>query len=101
MAREVQRVGRYHFVQTPNRYFIIEPHYLLPAFQFLPRPVQHGLLTRTSLSRSGRTAPSDADAMLAEIRLLSLADVKALFPHSRIYSERLLGMTRSFTAYSL
>jgi 2-polyprenyl-3-methyl-5-hydroxy-6-metoxy-1,4-benzoquinol methylase len=101
MAREVQRVGRHHFVQTPNRYFIIEPHYLLPAFQFLPRPVQHGLLTRTSLSRSGRMAPSDADAMLAEIRLLSLAEVKALFPHSRIYSERLLGMTKSFTAYSL
>ncbi len=35
MAQEVQRVGKYHFIQTPNKYFLIEPHFLLPLFQFL------------------------------------------------------------------
>lgn len=38
MAAEMMRVGKHHFVQTPNKYFPIEPHYLLPMFQFfLPR----------------------------------------------------------------
>src|SRR5690606_38569539 len=36
MAAEIQRVGKRYFVQTPNKYFFIEPHYALPLFQFLP-----------------------------------------------------------------
>jgi hypothetical protein len=101
MAREVQRVGRYHFVQTPNRYFLIEPHYLLPCFQFLPRPVQRIILTRTPLSRGGRMSTRDASAMLDEIRLLSAREFQSLFPASRVYTERFLSLTKSFTASNL
>jgi hypothetical protein len=102
MAREVQRVGKYHFVQTPYRYFLFEPHYLLPGFQFLPKAVQLAILTKTSLSRRfPRLSLEDAAAILAEIRLLSEREFLVLFPHSRIYRERMLGMTKSLTAYNL
>jgi len=101
MANEVQRIGRHHFVQTPNRYFPVEPHYLLPAFQFLPRPVQRTILTKTALSRGTRMSPADAAAMLDEIRLLSADEFRALFPGSLIYCERIMGLTKSFTAYSM
>jgi hypothetical protein len=101
MAREVQRVGRYHFVQTPNRAFFFEPHFLIPWFQYLPRRVQHGLLTRTSFTRFGRIGAGSAATLLDEIRLLSESEFRALFPRSRIYEERVIGMIKSFTAYDL
>ena len=39
-AREVRRVGRRYFVQTPAREFPIEPHLLAPFFHWLPGGVQ-------------------------------------------------------------
>ncbi|MBP6933242.1 MAG: class I SAM-dependent methyltransferase, partial [Candidatus Methanofastidiosum sp.] len=36
MAKEIQRVGKAYYVQTPNYYFPIEPHYRAIGFQFLP-----------------------------------------------------------------
>jgi hypothetical protein len=101
MAREVRRVGRFHFVQTPNRHFPIEPHFLLPCFQFLPRTIQQAVLTKTPLSRDGRMSPHAAAAVLDEIRLLSRQEFQRLFQTSRIYEERVLGVTKSFTAYSM
>ena len=34
MADEMKRVGKKMFLQTPNRYFLLEPHFLFPFFQF-------------------------------------------------------------------
>jgi hypothetical protein len=101
MAREVQRVARYHFVQTPNRYFFMEPHFLLPWFQFMPRALQLGTLTKTSLARFKRMSLEHANSILDEIRLLSEQEFRGLFPQSRIYKERLAGMIKSFTAHNL
>jgi Methyltransferase domain len=102
MAREVLRVGRHHFVQTPNRAFPIEPHFVLPFFQFLPRPVQHGILTRTSLARRfKRVSAAESASLLDEIRLLTQQEFSALFPDSQIYQEKFFGMTKSFTAHNL
>jgi chorismate-pyruvate lyase len=98
----VQRVGRHHFVQTPNRYFMIEPHFLLPWFQFLPRTLQRLILTRTSLSRRfRRISEHEATVLIDEIRLLTKREFRSLFPQSQIYAERLLGMTKSYTAHNL
>jgi hypothetical protein len=101
MAREVRRVGRYHFIQTPNRYFFVEPHYLLPWFQFLPRALQLAILTKTSLTRFKRMSVAAANAQLDEIRLLTQSEVTRLFPESQVYREKFLGMTKSYTAYNL
>ncbi|MQA28767.1 MAG: methyltransferase domain-containing protein [Luteitalea sp.] len=101
MAREVQRVGRHHFVQTPNRYFFIEPHFLLPWFQFMPRAVQIATLTKTSLARFKRLRPEAAQSLLDEIRLLSEQEFRGLFPKSQLYEEKFLGMIKSFTAHNL
>ena len=100
MAKETQRVGKYYFIQTPNKYFIIEPHFLLPFFQFFPGNLQHYILTKTKLSRGKKWNKKFAKNYINEIRLLSLNEMKELHPHSKFDFEKFIGLTKSFTAHN-
>ncbi len=90
-ASEVSRVAGRYFVQTPNRYFPIEPHYQLPFFQFLPRRARMALNRRFSLGWQGK---GDWE----EITLLSARDLRGLFPDAEIRREKVLGLTKSLIA---
>lgn len=100
MANEVRRVGKRYFVQTPNRYFPLEPHFLFPFFQFLPVTVRARLLQSFHLGWFPRT-PEAAKAreIVESIRLLGRDEFLALFPGSSLYEEKVLGMTKSFVTY--
>lgn len=100
MANEIIRVGKKYFVQTPYRHFFLEPHYALPFVQYLPKKLTHFLLTKTKLSRGSNWNPKDAQQYLDEIRLLTLGEMKELFPGTKIYKEKFLGLTKSITAYN-
>lgn len=100
MADEVRRVGKRYFVQTPNRYFPMEPHFLVPGFQFFPVDLRVWLVSRFDVGWYKRFSdPSAARAEVESIRLLSRADLRRLFPEARIYEERFAGMVKSFVAY--
>ncbi|MEX2567235.1 MAG: methyltransferase domain-containing protein [Cyclobacteriaceae bacterium] len=101
MASEIQRVGKYFFVQTPNKYFFLEPHYALPFFQFMPSHVAYFILTKTKLSRMQKWDPLFAKSYLDEIRLLSLKEMKMLFPVAQVYQEKIMGFTKSFILHTL
>ena len=45
-AETVHQLAPAHWIQTPYRYFPIEPHWLAPGFQFLPIPARSALLRR-------------------------------------------------------
>jgi hypothetical protein len=90
-AAEVGRVAKRYFVQTPNRYFPIEPHYQLPLFQFLPERARRALNRRFTLGWQGK-------GHWEEINLLSAGDMRRLFPDAEIKRERLLGLTKSLMA---
>lgn len=100
MAEEVQRVGERYYVQTPNRFFPMEPHFLFPFFQFLPVNLRVFLVTHFNLGWRGQIADKqEALQAVKEIRLLTEKELKGLFPGAKIYKEKLFGMTKSFTVY--
>lgn len=101
MAREIMRVGTRYFVQTPNRYFPIEPHFLFPGFQFLPTAVQARLHYTFKLGWNASVATSlaEAHASVSETRLLTERQVRSLFPGATLYREKVFGLCKSFVAY--
>ncbi|MEB2773737.1 methyltransferase domain-containing protein [Algoriphagus sp. D3-2-R+10] len=101
MANEIMRVGKKHFIQTPNRTFPIEAHYAIPFAQYLPHNLLYFFLTKTKLSRLQKWDPKDAQQYLDEIRLLDLKEMQQLFPNSKMYQEKFMGMTKSICAHNL
>jgi hypothetical protein len=101
MADEIRRVGKRYFVQTPNRNFFVEPHFLFPYFQFLPLRLRIWLVTNFKLGWYRRQPSVERARDLVEsITLLTKKDVLSLFPGSTLYEEKIFGMTKSFIVYS-
>jgi hypothetical protein len=102
MADEVRRLGRRYYIQTPNRYFPIEPHFVFPFFQFLPIALRVWLIQHFNLGWHSRIY--DRQAALREvtsIRLLTGGEFAQLFPEATIFEEKFYGLVKSFVAYSV
>ena len=101
MANEVMRVGKLFYVQCPNKYFIIEPHFNLPFFQFYPFWTKHLIMKYTKLVRGRKYNIDEIHRTHNEIKLLSYSDLLKLFPGSKIYKEKIFGLTKSFIANNM
>jgi hypothetical protein len=124
-ADSVHALGEHHWIQTPNRYFPIEPHMLFPGAQFLPAGVRARVIRRWPVghirramsygdwpgpSRAGEVFPAETGAALGEvpvyhtmrgvlsIELLTAAELGFYFPGSTIVRERLAGVSKSLIA---
>lgn len=85
-ARELLRVGRGVYVQTPAYSFPIEPHALLPVAHWLPPAV------RRPYWRLG------AQGHWEDVRLLRRGELAGLFPSALVHAERLGPVTKSWMA---
>ncbi|HTV73145.1 MAG TPA: class I SAM-dependent methyltransferase [Candidatus Acidoferrales bacterium] len=100
MAEEVRRVGKRYFVQTPNAWFPIEPHFLVPGFQFMPLELRAFLLSRARLGWIPREPDHKAAREIVDsIHLLTERQMRNLFPEALLYREKFLGMTKSVISY--
>jgi hypothetical protein len=96
MATEVRRVGRRYFVQTPNLWFPLEPHFIVPGFQFLPLDWRIRLVQRFKLGHIDRHPDrGQAERVVRSIRLLTAEDLRSLFPDAMLHRERIFGLTKS------
>jgi len=92
-AREILRVGRRIWVQTPAYECPLEPHFLAPGFHWLPQSWRKKLARNFTLwGWMERPSPGRAAAMVDEIRLLRKQEVEELFPGCKILTEKLWGV---------
>lgn len=97
MAAEVRRVGNAYYVQTPNLYFPMEPHFLFPFFQFLPVSLRAFLVKQFQVGWYGPTNDiQKARRTVTSVRLLERSELARFFPDGQVHRERLLGLTKSF-----
>jgi ubiquinone/menaquinone biosynthesis C-methylase UbiE len=102
-AREVARVGRSYWVQTPNRWFPVEQHLLTPFIHWLPKAWQRAIVPYATVWGAVARVTAEQrnfylEHFLRDIRLLTAADFQALFADARIIRERLAGVTKSLIA---
>ena len=102
MADEIKRVGKSYFVQTPYRYFPIEPHWVFPFFQFLPRSIRIELTHRFALGHIPRIPNREQAAnQVDEVRLMTIAELRKLFPSGFLYKEFFMGIIKSIVMYKI
>jgi SAM-dependent methyltransferase len=99
LAREIDRVGKRYFVQTPNYWFPIEPHYMGVGIQFMPKRVRtHACRWLSLWGLMERPTAAKVRELVDEIRLLSKREMQPMFPGAQIVSERAAGLTKSLIA---
>jgi SAM-dependent methyltransferase len=89
-AREIQRVGRQFFVQTPYRWFVLEAHSWLPFVGWLPRELIIPTLKFARKFWPKRTNP--------DWYLLNRRQLASMFEDAEIRDEKWLGLTKSIMA---
>jgi SAM-dependent methyltransferase len=89
-AREIQRIGRQFFVQTPYKYFVIEAHSWLPFVGWLPRE-----LVVPILKGSRKVWPKKA---VPDWHLLNRRQLASMFEGADIRNETWMGLTKSIMA---
>ena len=86
-----------HWVQTPYRYFPIEPHWVFPGFQCLPASAQMHVSKNWPLGHTRSTADS-AWSDVSWVELLSITDMRGYFSDSTLWLERWAGAVKSIVA---
>lgn len=95
MSREIQRVGRAGWLQTPAYEFPLEPHFRILGIHWFGAPTRASLLC---LSRHYRNQDRAARRMHVErINLLSHREMRVLFPDCKIWVERII-LAKSYVA---
>jgi hypothetical protein len=94
-AREVQRLGRHWWVQTPSKFFPIEAHCGMPGWWFYPKSCRAWFIERWR-----RKLPEWTE-MVEGTRVLSYRRLQNLFPTGRFVTERILGIPKSYTVHSV
>ena len=93
-ASEAMRCGRSYYVQTPYKWFFFEPHLLTPFMHWFPDRIRRKVLWTSWRFVLVRPTKGEEEDFL-KIRLLSIKEMRGLFPDGEIWKEKFLGLTKS------
>jgi ubiquinone/menaquinone biosynthesis C-methylase UbiE len=96
-ASEAMRCGQKLYLQTPSKWFPIEPHLITAFLHWLPFKVARRLLRHFSIwGLVAKPSQQQIDEFLRTTRLLTRREIKEIFPDAQIREEKFLGLTKSF-----
>jgi hypothetical protein len=98
-ADSVHQLSGAHWVQTPYRYFPIEPHWMAPGMQFLPVAARAQVARRWPLSYGRGKSREAALQSVLQVELLDRTLLRSYFPDSLIRTETVFGIPKSLIAY--
>ena len=98
LAEVVVSLAPAYLVQTPYRYFPVEPHWMFPGFQFLPVAARSYLAPRWPLGHTYGWEPDAAADEVMSTELLSASEMRRYFQDAEIVWERIAGAPKSMTA---
>jgi hypothetical protein len=90
-----------HWVQTPYRYFPVEPHWICPGMQFLPLAARITVARRWPLVHTRPASADEAAVAVLWTELIGAREMRLLFPGSTVTFERLGGFPKSLISYRL
>ncbi|MDR0614397.1 MAG: hypothetical protein LBF82_00260, partial [Lactobacillales bacterium] len=97
-SRELQRVAKRYYLQTPNYWFPIEPHFMTPFFHWLPKRLRIKLLLHFNLGNYRKaTTYNEARMNVERVYLLTQKELNYLYPSSqnKYYKEKWGGFVKS------
>lgn len=98
-ADNVRRLGTRYYVQTPNYWFIYEPHFRLPGFQYLPVAARVSMVQRFKLGFHDAIPDREAaKALIKHHHLISTRQLREFFPDAEIRHEKFAGLNKSILA---
>jgi hypothetical protein len=96
-AREMCRVGKKIWIQTPARSFFFEPHFLTPFIHWLPKDYQKKIARYfTVWGWIARPSQDYIDNFVDETRLMTYEELQEIFPDCIIQKEKFLFLTKSY-----
>jgi hypothetical protein len=98
-AESVHLLAPAHWVQTPYRYFPVEPHWIAPGMQFLPVAARREVARKWPLAYTPGRTREEALTRVLWTELVDKTQMRAYFPHSTLRSEKVAGLTKSLIAW--
>lgn len=98
-AAETARVGRAYYLQTPNFWFPLEPHYGVPFFHWLPAPTRLWCHTHMNVGFAKRCGVDEAIARIDHTRIISRRLLRHVLPDGTHDREKIAGITKSLIVY--
>ena len=97
MIKNIKRVAKYYFIQTPAFISPLEPHFLFPFFHWLPIKWRVWLVRHFDLGWFKKTKDINGAKNLVEsIRILKKKELKSIDIWAKIYFERVILIPKSY-----
>lgn len=98
-ARETRRVGRAYYLQTPNFWFPLEPHYGVPFVHWFPGPTRISLHASLNVGFAHKVPYEQAMERVDHTKIVNRRLLREVFPDGTHTSERFALMNKSLIVY--